>query len=71
KMKSSQSWQGPVESGLGWHLVWIETITPDRIPSFETIDPDQLKSEWTNEKREETKRKAFADIRRRYEIALP
>ncbi len=71
KMKSSQSWQGPVESGLGWHLVLIETSTPGRIPSFEEIDPEQLKSEWTTEKREETKRKAFADIRKRYEIVLP
>lgn len=71
KMKSSQSWQGPVESGLGWHLVWIETITPGRIPSFEEVDPEQLKSEWTTEQREETKRKAFADIRKRYEIVVP
>ena len=71
KMKSSQSWQGPLESGLGWHLVLIETITPGRIPSFEEVDPEQLKSEWTTEKREETKRKAFADIRKRYEIVVP
>ena len=71
KMKSSQSWQGPVESGLGWHLVWIETTTAGRIPPFEEVDPEQLKSEWISEKREETKRRAFADIRKRYEIALP
>jgi peptidyl-prolyl cis-trans isomerase C len=71
KMKSSQSWQGPLESGLGWHLVLIETITPGRVPSFEEVDPEQLKSEWTNEKREETKRKSFADIRNRYEVVLP
>jgi peptidyl-prolyl cis-trans isomerase C len=71
KLTSSGSWQGPVESGLGWHLVWIETITPGRIPSFEEVATEQLKSEWTNEKREETKRKAFADIRKRYEVLLP
>jgi peptidyl-prolyl cis-trans isomerase C len=71
KMKSSQSWQGPVESGLGWHLVWIETATPGGIPSYEAVDPEQVKSEWTSEKREETKRKAFADIRKRYEIVVP
>jgi peptidyl-prolyl cis-trans isomerase C len=71
KLTSKGSWQGPLESGLGWHLVWIETITPGRIPSFEEVEPEQLKSEWTTEKREETKRKAFAAISKRYEIVLP
>ena len=71
KLTTTGSWLGPVESGLGWHLVWIETITPGRIPSYEEIDPEQLKTEWTAEKREETKQKAFANIRKRYEIVLP
>lgn len=71
KLKSSGSWQGPVESGLGWHLIWIETITPGRIPAFEEVDFEQIKSEWTARLREETKRKAFADIKQRYEIVLP
>lgn len=71
KLKSSGGWQGPVESGLGWHLIWIETITPGRIPSFEEVDSEQVKSEWTTARRDETKRKAFADIRQRYEIVLP
>ena len=25
----SGAWQGPIESGLGWHLVRIEALTPD------------------------------------------
>jgi peptidyl-prolyl cis-trans isomerase C len=71
KLTSAGSWQGPLESGLGWHLVWIETISPGRIPSFEEVDPEQLKMEWTTEQREATKRKAFADVRQRYEIVIP
>ena len=71
KLKASGTWQGPVESGLGWHLIWIETIAPGRLPSFEEVDPERVKSEWTTDRREETKRKAFADIRQRYEIVLP
>jgi peptidyl-prolyl cis-trans isomerase C len=31
------SWQGPVESGYGWHLVWIEEMTPKRVPTFEEV----------------------------------
>ena len=22
------SWQGPIESGYGWHLIFIDTVTP-------------------------------------------
>ncbi len=25
----------PIESGLGWHLVWVESIAPGRVPAFE------------------------------------
>ena len=71
KLKSSDRWQGPVESGLGWHLIRIETITPGRVPTFEEVDFEQIKSEWTTSLREEAKRKAFADIKQRYEIVLP
>jgi peptidyl-prolyl cis-trans isomerase C len=71
KLNSSEIWQGPVESGLGWHLVLIEAITPGRVPSFEEADPEQVKLEWTNAMRDEKKRKAFAEIKQRYEIVLP
>jgi peptidyl-prolyl cis-trans isomerase C len=64
------AWRGPIESGYGWHLVWIESITPGRVPPFEEIEPD-VKAEWTAEQREETKRKAFEAMRARYEVVLP
>src|SRR5262249_29392920 len=28
------SWQGPVESGFGWHLVFVDTLIPGRVPTF-------------------------------------
>src|SRR5208283_1997597 len=34
------SWQGPVESGYGWHLVYVDTVITGRIPAFEEIEPD-------------------------------
>ena len=27
----------PIESGLGWYLVWVDSITPGRVPAFEFI----------------------------------
>jgi len=67
---SPGSWQGPVESGYGWHLVWIDSITPGRVPQFEEVEPD-VKSEWVAERRAEFKRKAYEAMKARYEIVLP
>jgi hypothetical protein len=64
------AWQGPVESGYGWHLVWIDSITPGRVPAFEEIEAD-VKAQWMAEQREEVKKKAFEAMRARYEIVLP
>jgi PPIC-type PPIASE domain len=30
KLKAG-SWQGPIESGYGWHLIFIDSITPRRV----------------------------------------
>jgi len=65
------SWQGPVESGFGWHLVLIESLTPARIPAFAEVDRAQVASAWLDSQREETKRKAYDAIRAKYEVVLP
>ena len=64
------SWQGPLESGLGWHVVFITTVAPGRIPAFDEIEPE-IKSAWIAEQRVESRRRAFAAIKARYEISLP
>ncbi len=64
-------WHGPVESGLGWHLIWVDSITPGRTPEFEEVDVSQIKSQWLSAQRAETKRELFAAIKARYEIVLP
>jgi len=65
------SWQGPVESGLGWHLVMIDTLTPARIPSFGEVDRAKIASAWLDSQREEAKRKAYDAMRAKYEVVLP
>jgi peptidyl-prolyl cis-trans isomerase C len=65
------AWQGPVQSGLGWHLVWVDSLTPGRVPAFEEVDAALVKSEWISEQRAELKRQAFEAMKARYEIVLP
>ena len=63
-------WQGPIESGLGWHLVWVKSKIPSRVPPLEEIEAT-VKSVWTDEQRAEAKRKMFESMRARYQIVLP
>jgi hypothetical protein len=64
------SWQGPVESGYGWHLVFIDTVIPGRIPAFEEIEPD-VKTAWLGEQKATAWQKAYADMRAKYVVLLP
>jgi hypothetical protein len=64
------SWQGPIESGYGWHLVWVESLTPSRVPAFEEVQAE-AKTEWIADQRAETRRRAYEAIRARYEVVLP
>lgn len=66
----SGSWQGPIESGYGWHLVWVDAIVSKRIPAFEEVEPE-VKREWVDERRAEMKRRAYEAMRARYEVVLP
>jgi len=64
------SWQGPIESGYGWHLVWVDSLTPSRVPAFEEVEAE-AKAEWIADQRAETRRQAYDAMRARYEVVLP
>lgn len=64
------SWQGPVESGLGWHLVFVDTAIPGRVPAFEEVEPE-VKSAWLAEQKALAWEKAYKDMRAKYTVLLP
>jgi peptidyl-prolyl cis-trans isomerase C len=59
-----------VESGYGWHLVFVDTVIPGRIPSFEEIEPD-VKIAWLGEQKATAWQKAYAEMRGKYAVLLP
>jgi hypothetical protein len=63
-------WAGPIESGYGTHLVWVDAVTPERIPAFEEVE-SEVKTAWIEEQRAQIRQGAFAGMRARYEIVLP
>jgi hypothetical protein len=64
------SWQGPIESGYGWHLIWVDSFEVGRVPAFEEVEPD-VKAAWLDERYLEIKRRAFDEMRSRYTVIVP
>jgi peptidyl-prolyl cis-trans isomerase C len=64
------AWQGPIESGYGWHLIFIDTSVPGRVPAFDEIEPE-IKAEWIEDQRLEAKRNAYEAMRAHYQVVLP
>jgi peptidyl-prolyl cis-trans isomerase C len=65
-----RSWQGPIESGYGWHMVFVESVTPGRIPALEEIESD-VRTAWLGDQKEQAWRKAYKDMRANYSVLLP
>src|SRR4030095_1721685 len=64
------SWQGPVESGYGWHLVFVDTVIPGRIPAFEEVE-SEVKTAWLGDQKAQTWEKAYQEMRAKYTVLLP
>ena len=64
------SWQGPVESGFGSHLVFVDTVIPGRVPAFEEIEGD-VKTAWLGEQKALAWQKAYKEMRAKYTVLLP
>lgn len=64
------AWSGPVESGYGWHLVFIDSITAARVPPLEEIEAD-VKSDWIDDQRARMREAAYSVMKARYEIITP
>jgi hypothetical protein len=70
QLKPAASWQGPIESGFGWHLVWVDSLTSGRVPDFEEVE-QEVKNELVMEQRAAARQRAFETMKSRYEIILP
>ena len=64
------SWQGPIESGYGWHLVFVDIVIPGRIPPFEEAEED-VKTAWLAEQKQQAWDKAYKEMRAKYTVLVP
>ena len=65
-----QRWSGPFASGLGWHIVRAEKLTPGELPSYEEVEVE-VRERWMIEQRDAAKRAGFEAMLARYEVVLP
>ena len=66
---SEGSWQGPIESGLGVHLIRIESREEGTLPELAEIRP-LVEREWANNKRLETRRKTNEQLLELYGVVI-
>src|SRR5215472_14487532 len=64
------SWQGPIESGFGWHLVFIDTVIPGRTPAFDEVE-SEVKTAWLGDQKAQAWQKAYQTMRAKYTVLLP
>jgi hypothetical protein len=64
------SWQGPIESGFGWHVVFVDTVIPGRVPAFEEVEPD-VRTAWLGEQKALAWEKSYREMRAGYTVLLP
>ena len=64
------AWTGPIESGYGWHLVYVDTLVPDHAAAFEEVEPD-VKRAWLAARKAEAWDRAYKEMRAKYELVLP
>jgi hypothetical protein len=63
------SWQGPVESGYGLHLVRVASRTEDRQPTLDEAR-DRVQDEWLAAQRRQLDEAFYVELRKRYQIVI-
>ena len=62
-----RQWAGPFQSGLGWHLVYVEDKTPAAQAEFESVRL-AVKNDWQQALRQRKNAEAFDALKQRYTI---
>ncbi len=62
-------WVGPIESGYGLHLVYVQHREPGRVPALGEIR-DAVARDWEAARREETVEAAYRALRERYDVQI-
>ena len=62
-------WQGPIESGFGYHLVRMTERTEGEIPELDAVR-DAVSRDWSTHRRRETNEAFYETLRKRYSVRI-
>lgn len=62
-------WDGPVRSGYGTHLVYVEERREFPVPALDEVR-DSITRDWVEDKRREITDRYFAELQGRYEVIV-
>jgi parvulin-like peptidyl-prolyl isomerase len=62
-------WEGPIESGLGLHLIRLETRIEGSLPDLDEIRPIVVR-EWANQKRVDTRQLINEQLLEVYDVTI-
>ena len=69
QLKSGAEWQGPVQSGFGWHLVRLQGREAGDAPAFEQARK-RVENDWRSEQISTRKARAFEILREEYRVEI-
>jgi len=62
-------WQGPIESGLGFHLVYVHERQAPRVPALAEIRA-AVRTDYLDDQRRQASERYYASLRARYEVSV-
>ena len=65
----AREWQGPVASGYGEHVVFIEHKTDGRVPVLAEVR-EAVKREWLNARQAELREQFYQNLLKRYTVIV-
>lgn len=66
---STGSWQGPIRSGFGLHLVRVDERIEGRAAKLDEVH-DQIVRDWSSNKRKQTNEVFYENLRKRYTVKI-
>ena len=68
-LETGDNWQGPVGSGLGWHLIRLRAREAAEVPPFEDIQQD-VEDHWRTQTIAQRKADAYQLLRDAYDVTI-
>lgn len=69
RLKADGEWQGPVQSGFGWHLVRLRQRSVGRVPPLDAIR-NAVEADWRSATEAQRREAAYRILRDAYEVKI-